>query len=425
MQVFDELDNELIDICESVRVIADVVDDIFVYGYVSYNNLRSNSDKLRLVLVRSGLEIIKKYAILDKVKDRMFFSKRLGFYALDVGMSAETIREETEILGLGGFPYSFDRLYEAVDNFSLFEGKSTVIDKEFKHSLSKFMDYTFGIEFETSKGYIPEDICFRDGLIPLRDGSITGLEYSTLILKGNSGLSMMKQQIETLKNYTEFDKNCSLHIHFGGFPLDPEKIWALYSVCARVQNDLGKYTPKYTFHSSEYKATKKDYCKKLPTAGLYSFDELYRSFVGKNFLGDLTQPHPKDINRSAKWRIPTRYFWVNFINIMCYNVNKTIEFRLLRPSYNYAKITLWMYIFTAIMKYADKNSKKCHLGINRNPLKLVTILRAVYPDGLSKKLISKLEDLKKIKEEQETVYSDYIGEKIKIDDKYIPEFEII
>lgn len=425
MQVFNELDNKLININESIKVITGVVDDIFVHGYVSYENLKSDSDKLRVVLIKNGANLIEKYAILDKVKNRMFFSKRLGRYALDVGMSAEAIREETGILGSGGFPYSFDRFYEAVDNFNLFEGKSTVIDKEFKHPLSKFMDYTFGVEFETSKGYIPEDICFRDGLIPLRDGSITGLEYSTLILKGNSGLSMMKQQIDTLKNYTRFDKNCSLHIHFGGFPLDPEKIWALYSVCARVQDDVEKYTPKYTFHSSEYKTTGKDYCKKLPTAGLYSFDELYRSLVERNFLGDLTQPHPKDRYRSAKWRIQTRYFWVNFINIMCYNVNKTIEFRLLRPSYNYAKITLWMYIFTAIMKYADKNSKKCHLGINRNPLKLTTILRAVYPDGLSKKLISKLEDLKKIKEEQETVYSDYIGEKIKIDDKYIPEFEII
>lgn len=425
MQVFNELDNKLIDINNSIKVITDVVDNIFIYGYVSYENLKSNSDKLRVVLIRRGASLIEKYAILDKVKDRMFFSKRLGHYALDVGMSAETIREETEILGFGGFPYSFNRFYEAVDNFNLFEGKSTVIDKEFKHPLSKFMDYTFGVEFETSKGYIPEDICFRDGLIPLRDGSITGLEYSTLILKGNSGLSMMKQQIDTLKNYTEFDKNCSLHIHFGGFPLDPEKIWALYSVCARVQDDVEKYTPKYTFHSSEYKTTGKDYCKKLPTAGLYSFDELYRMLVERNFLGDLTQPHPRDRYRYAKWRIQTRYFWVNFINIMCYNVNKTIEFRLLRPSYNYTKITLWMYIFTAIMKYADKNSKKCHLGINRNPLKLATIIRAVYPDGLSRKLIGKLEDLKKIKEEQETVYSDYIGEKIKIDDKYIPEFEII
>lgn len=425
MQVFNELDNKLICIGDSVKVITEVVDEIIVYGYISYDDLRFNSDKLRLVLIKSGGNLIKKYAILDNVKNRMFFSKRLGYYVLDVGLSAATIREETEVLGSGGFPYSFDRLYEAVDNFNLFEGKSTVIDKEFKHPLSKFMDYTFGIEFETSRGYIPEDICFRDGLIPLRDGSITGLEYSTLILKGNSGLSMMKQQIETLKNYTEFDKNCSLHIHFGGFPLDPEKIWALYSVCARVQNDIEKYTPKYTFHSSEYKATRKDYCKKLPTAELHSFEELYRLFVERNFLGDLTQPHPRDIGREAKWRIPTRYYWVNFINIMCYNINKTIEFRLLRPSYNYTKITLWMYIFTAIMKYADKNSKSCHLGKNRNHLNLVTILRAVYPDGLSKKLISKLEDLKKIKEEQETVYSDYIGEKIKIDDKYIPEFEII
>ena len=83
MQVFNELDNKLICIGDSVKVITEVVDEIIVYGYVSYDDLRFNSDKLRLVLIKSGGNLIKKYAILDNVKNRMFFSKRLGYYVLD------------------------------------------------------------------------------------------------------------------------------------------------------------------------------------------------------------------------------------------------------------------------------------------------------------------------------------------------------
>jgi hypothetical protein len=57
------------------------------------------------------------------------------------------------------------------------------------------------------------------GLIPLRDGSITGIEFSTVVLQGNEGLNLLKQQVEALNANTIFDKDCSLHIHFGGLNL--------------------------------------------------------------------------------------------------------------------------------------------------------------------------------------------------------------
>ena len=77
-----------------------------------------------------------------------------------------------------------------------------------------------GFEFETSAGIIPEEIALRDGLVPLRDGSISGLEYSSVVLTpDNDGLSLLKQQLETLRQYTSFNKECALHIHFGKFPM--------------------------------------------------------------------------------------------------------------------------------------------------------------------------------------------------------------
>lgn len=43
-------------------------------------------------------------------------------------------------------------------------------------------------------------ICKRLGLIPLRDGSITGLEYATIPHRGIKGVAALKESIEVLKN---------------------------------------------------------------------------------------------------------------------------------------------------------------------------------------------------------------------------------
>ena len=174
-------------------------------------------------------------------------------------MSPEQIIREMYTKGQGGFPYSFERRYEAIENFKRFEGRQENMNLR-KFQLSEHMNYTFGLEFETSEGYVPENICYRDGLIPLRDGSISGLEYSTVVLQGNEGLSLLAQQINTLKRYTSFNKECSLHVHLGGFPLEPEKIWNLYRLLYRLQSVIGSLVPPLTFKSSQYKASGKDYC---------------------------------------------------------------------------------------------------------------------------------------------------------------------
>ena len=71
-------------------------------------------------------------------------------------------------------------------------------------------------------------------------------------------------------------------------------------------------------------------------------------------LKNLTQVHPADTGGDRKWNINIRYYWVNFINILFYNKAKTVEFRFLRPTYNFNKIVGWMYIFNAILIYAEQ-----------------------------------------------------------------------
>ena len=221
MQVIDEVSGNKIDVYSALKVVVglDKESRYLKYGYIDQKYL--NLTKRTLVGRGNAVMYILTTSFPE---DELFFSRYYGMYKIKLGLSEADIQRESKLLGSGGFPYSFERMYEAVDNFQIFKDKDKLIDTEFKHPLAKQMKYTFGLEFETSKGYIPEDICFRDGLIPLRDGSISGLEYSTLVLQGNSGLSMLKQQIDTLQEYTRFDKDCSLHIHFGGYPLKADKL---------------------------------------------------------------------------------------------------------------------------------------------------------------------------------------------------------
>lgn len=407
MQVFDEITRQFVSRYECECVIVKHLPGLVVFGYSS----RHETIVDVMVETADGTEIFK--GDKELLKDHLVYSQNRGLYISTVDFPEETLIYEANIKGQGGFPYSFDKRYEAVESFRLFDGRQRVLDENTQYLLSDFLKYTFGLEFETSMGYIPEDICFRDGLIPLRDGSITGLEYSTVVLKGNSGLALLRQELESLKKYTAFDKECSLHIHLGGFPLDPSAIFRAQTLCRLLEKDISLLVPKLTFKSSEYKANRKDYCSKL--SSYRDFNAMYRGLVGRSFLGDLTQPHPNDIERRAKWRIPTRYYWVNFINLICYKVNKTIEFRLLRPTYNFKKIELWLYIFNAILVYAENPDYPINNRIN-----IQTLLRKVYPEPVAKSVFMGTARLRVLVSNQ-SANGDYIGRDIEFENDLFPD----
>lgn len=347
----------------------------------------------------------------ERFEDQVIFDNRIGQYKVLNDVNDED-RINCKYNLSTQYNYNFPKHYEARENFNVFNNKQIVLNN-FEFKLSKYLKYTFGLEFETAVGTIPEDKCFRDGLIPLRDGSITGNEYSTVILEGNKGLNLLKQQLNTLTEHTYFDKNCSLHMHFGGIEFTPKIIWNVYRNCLYLQTDLQTILPSYTFRTSEYKDTGKDYCKMLPR--LESFDAFYKFMVGMPYLGDLHQPHPKDVERMRKWNIDKRYYWVNFINVLCYHTNKTIEFRFLRPTYNINKIIFWMYIFNAIILASEED-------IIVGDLK--RLVSEIYPDDIAHWL--KINIIKThICTMLQTNLKDYIGERTDIENNIFDTEELI
>lgn len=404
MRVVDEITGEVFSLYQAIKVVVRHLPDQIIFGYVGMD---AHIENCLFYEQNNGLVTLP--CVKELLGDIFIYSKRHGLYMSKVGCPDKVLLGETMILGMGNFPYDFTRKYEAIDNIELFRGKQKILTPR-KYELSDYMNYTFGLEFETSQGYIPEDICFRDGLIPLRDGSISGLEYSTIILSGSEGISLLKQQTDTLKEYTNFNKECSLHMHFGGFPLEPDKLFRLYTLCKKLEPCIQEIVPNYTFHSGEYKMNGKDYCKRLPN--YRSFNQMYEHLVGIKFFGSFTQPHPKDIERRRKWQINTRYFWINFINALCYNVNKTIEFRLLRPTYNFKKILVWIYIFNAILRYAE--GKRSCSGVN-----LEDVIEEVYPEKISANICTEVMKLRYLEYNRRN-NNDMIGEDMALEDKLFP-----
>lgn len=108
------------------------------------------------------------------------------------------------------------------------------------------------------------------------------------------------------------------------------------------------------------------------------------------------------------------YYWVNFINALCYNTNKTIEFRFLRPSYNFEKIITWIGIFSSILKYAESDQP-----INHN-ISLTKLLLYAYPSDVSAYLLEGVNKLSVIVTNQ-SINGDSIGRDISFESEIFKE----
>ena len=406
MRVYDEAIKDWNEYCSCEKFVVEVRGETIIFGYTS-----KKERLVEVVIYHNGDNNIY-YTDLNLFKGKLLFSKSDGRYFYPNNLSKTTIALAQLLKGCGNFPYLLTKHYEAIESFKIFENRQVILNPT-KYPITNYLKYSIGLEFETSQGYIPEDICYRDGLIPLRDGSITGIEYSTVILNGNDGISLLKQQLDTLKEYTSVNKDCSLHIHLGNYPLTPKTIFNLYNTCYNIEEDLARYVPVYTFHSNLYKSNQKDYCKKLEKYD--SFEKMYKHLVGRNFFGSFTQVHPKDRERARKWNVTTRYYYVNFINALCYNVNKTIEFRFLRPTYNFKKILLWLYIFNGILKYSEKYDTPCAT--------LKEIINKCYSKKLANKLNDGLTRLYALTSNQQ-LNGDNIGAEIWMEDALFDDLDI-
>jgi len=219
--------------------------------------------------------------------------------------------------GSNGYPFSLPyctkHYSEDIKNRFI---SDTKIDKTKSiTNISKYIDeignYSFGFEFETNRGKIPNYKIFESGLMPLRDGSISGIEFATIPLKGQTGANILEQVCQNLKRYTNFTENESLHLHIGNIPINKKFVGSLYTTCCILEKEIYSLFPKYYAETSKFKARGKDYNMPLRRELVTNVpEETFNNIAfylaeGKKYQG-LGSNHPSDPDNQHKWQINCR-----------------------------------------------------------------------------------------------------------------------
>lgn len=282
------------------------------------------------------------------------------------------------------------------------------LEEEFKY----IKNFTFGLEYETSGGNIPWHTCLNLNLVPLYDGSIQGHEYVTFPLTFQD-LSIIPEHLKLLQIYTKYDHNCSLHIHFGGFPIIFKSIEHLCKYWYYFQDILLNYIPILSYTVEEYKDNGKAYNK--PWKYLIDLKKFYHKYTLNTYKTDqdFLLPNKYDAEEKRKWEVSGRYFNMNIMHLISGSDHKTVEFRFLRPTTNYSEIKWYILVLAAFLNYIIKTSSKQYKTITLNK-----VLMSTYPKNIVKNILNqgtKLYHLHKI----QMTNSDYPGINQKLKETYL------
>ena len=307
---------------------------------------------------------------------------------------------------------------------NLYKQSKFSIDKDIKNVNKYLKNTTFGIELETINGSLPNYIKNKYGVIVCKDGStknedgIYPPEYVTVPMSGSKGLQAIRNLSKEITKRSDIDFKCSYHLHIGGFEKSRLFLISLMKLCCKIQNDVFEMFPVYKTDEIKYANKEKNYCKKIPKiikaygSGDFnayvnmSYENLYTFLSGGCvFDSEYNFKIKKNPWGNNKWQINSRYYWVNFTNIV-FGKHDTIEFRLHTPTTNSDKIINWLLMCNAIMEYAKNYPYKC---ISTDEVTFKDVLnfygkkyKTSYAMNLSQRLITyyetRVEKFKKDKE---------------------------
>jgi hypothetical protein len=248
-----------------------------------------------------------------------------------------------------------------------------------------FAKRTWGIEAETSSGCIPEDECFNLGVFPLRDGSITGHEFVTSVIS-KKPVGIIDQLFTLLSKYTITNDRCSLHIHVGNLPKSKKFTVALYHLYCRLQDEIDEVNVPFK-RDSTFLATKrdgKDHCKRMPILNPRKetinemFNYIMTLFNDGVFIKDFDSDAKlfrHQMHGRPKWDAIGRYHAINFIPFY-FDAKQTVEFRVPAATCNKYKALFWMFLFNAIVEYAEQNAD--YILENKDKIFLEDVINKVY-----------------------------------------------
>lgn len=290
----------------------------------------------------------------------------------------------------------------------IYDSNTISLDKDIKYVSKYISGITFGAELETTKGFLPEYFCMQYGIITCKDGSIRDRngnyppEFVFIPLEGAKGLQSLRNGSKEIAKRSEIGIQCSYHLHIGGFKIDRLFVTSLFMLCVKIQKEVFEMFPHYKLDEIKHAQKEKNYCKKLPSLFSYykegdfnkyinsSYEDIFMFLTGgKKFDVDFNVKNKANPWGKNKWDILSRYYWVNFVNPL-FGKHDTIEFRLHTPTLNSDKIINWLLICNAIIKFAQRNPKRC---LTSEKIKFEDVLNYygdVYKTNYSKQLSKNL-----------------------------------
>jgi hypothetical protein len=234
------------------------------------------------------------------------------------------------------------------------------------------LGYTFGLEIETAMGHV--DLSALNVSVT-GDGSITGNEYVTSPLHGDSGIRDLKLITEAMTRCMLVDDTCSVHVHVGGADgADTPKFNRMFSAAAlrlgqMLEGELMSMVP--------------DCRKRLENSQGIRFLNTIQSALGNNIVDmhnakEMVARYVFSVNRFSRdnssranigrWNL-ARYRWLNLINCNTRNESeyragrdsrgfKTIEFRLWPPATDMHHIYTYVMISMAFVWFVENRQSR-------------------------------------------------------------------
>lgn len=353
-----------------IHGIIEVKDKLPVYGYFTanpYNNCNFCDEKGNVGIAINS-EMLLESGCFEDFSTGMWYSKMHSSFQVPRNVIDRTTK---------GYSIE-DNEKEYIEKKKLFEDYKVPASKNLTTYAHMLGGTTFGLEIEASHGNLPDHLQNRLGIVICRDGSLKdeggmpGPEFVTIPMSGVRGLQAIKEMAPEITKRTKLNLNCSLHIHFGTLPTSRDYLVTLYRLCYKIQNEMFTMFPYYKANPDGIK--NKNYNQKLKSLAIETIPENtgkeeYRDIIDssyKRLFSWLAEGYTPDKKRNrknkvhpknAKWERNSRYYWVNFMNVI-FSERNTIEFRLHTPTTNSQKMTNWLFICNAILKYAMANMRK-------------------------------------------------------------------
>lgn len=380
-----------------INGVVEIVDNKLIYGYFTPSKFKnvyvySGGDKI----ISLSADIFKSTnKFREQLRDGMFYDIN-DIQAVNFNKKVKPKSEYKRSL-----PYNCK---DVIKNYiNDYNNNDIQLNSTIEKYGSVVRDLSFGLEFETTKGLIPDRLSKPLGLIPLRDGSISGIEYVTIPLSGKKGLQAIINTCNLLKQRTSYDDSCALHLHIGGIPRTMEFILALYRTLMHIQDDIYSMFPLYKKYNFGVKQN--DYTKQIPTDILLNqmdkvidksnivdnFDVLFTylsqgvSFKGNHSSLDDVDGHPSDHRGNRKWQVGTRYLWCNVIPLIFDN-KQTVEFRIHTPTFEVNKVLNYITLCSGIINFVKDNTDDI-LSNYKNTLSTLSL------DSIIQKSIYKANDI--------------------------------